>query len=237
MNNQRLLSVIIPVYNEAGTIREILNLVEKSPVPKEIVIVDDGSTDGTRDILKNLPATPAGTARQVIFQEKNCGKGACIRLGVTKATGDFILIQDADLEYSPTEYPQLLAPLLSGEADVVYGSRYKAGSPRSPGWHTLVNKFLTGFSNCLTGLTITDMETCYKAFKADLIKSIPLRSDRFGFEPEITAKVAKLKARVVEVPISYNNRTRHEGKKINWTDGVSALYTMVKFSLLNDLKK
>ncbi len=234
----RRLSVIIPVYNEARTIESVLKKVESVSLPKELVIVDDGSTDGTRDILKNLSAPSSETTRQVIFHDKNQGKGACIRTGIEQAGGDFIIIQDADLEYNPAEYPQLLAPLLSGQAQVVYGSRYlKKQENPSPLWHQAVNKFLTSFSNFFTGLSITDMETCYKVFHADFLKSVPLRSDRFGFEPEITAKIAKRKMPVAEVPISYNGRTHRQGKKINWTDGVSALYTILKFWLINDSKK
>jgi glycosyltransferase involved in cell wall biosynthesis len=229
------LSIIMPVFNEANTVANMVSLVESIPVPKELVIVDDGSTDGTRDILKNMPAAPGSAARKIIFQEKNQGKGACIRTGVAAATGDYIVIQDADLEYDPKEVPNLLAPLLSNQADVVYGSRYlDLTRQNSPYWHRMVNRFLTVFSNLFTGLSLTDMETCYKMFRAELLKSVPLRSNRFGFEPEVTAKMAKRKARIVEIPISYQGRTHQQGKKINWKDGVSALYTILKFWWIDD---
>jgi glycosyltransferase involved in cell wall biosynthesis len=232
------LSVIMPVFNEARTLLNILGRVEAVPIAKELLIVDDGSSDGTRELLKNLPPAAAQTARKIIFQEKNQGKGACIRAGIAAAQGDYIIVQDADLEYDPADFPALLAPLLNGTADVVYGSRYMAGARNnSPYWHRCVNKFLTGFSNLLTGYSLTDMETCYKVFRADLLKSIPLRSNRFGFEPEVTAKIAKKGARIVEVPISYHGRTQKEGKKINWKDGVAAMATIVKYSLINERSK
>lgn len=228
----------MPVFNEANTVADIISRVEAVNVPKEIVIVDDGSTDGTRDILKKLPPPANGTTRQLVFQEKNQGKGACIRTGIEKAGGDYIVIQDADLEYDPDDYPRLLAPLLESRADVVYGSRYlDASRHNSPLWHQMVNAFLTKLSNLFTGLKLTDMETCYKVFRAPLLKTIPLRSNRFGFEPEVTAKIAKRRARVVEVPISYHGRTQREGKKINWTDGVAAVQIIVRYWLIDDSQK
>lgn len=232
------LSVIMPVYNEARLLQDVVRRVEAVPLPKEIIMVDDGSTDGTHEILKNLRASEPNTTFKIIFHEKNQGKGASIRTGIGLATGDIVIIQDADHEYDPAEYPQLLEPLLAGDADVVYGSRYLNGAhQKTRFWHTLMNKFLTRFSNFFTGLCLSDMETCYKAFRTDIIKEVPLRSNRFGFEPEITAKLAKLKCRIVERPISYAARGYSEGKKINWKDGVSALTTILKFWVIDDLKK
>ncbi len=228
----------MPVFNEANTVADIISRVEAVNVPKEIVIVDDGSTDGTRDILAKLLPPASGAVRRLIFQDKNQGKGACIRVGIEQAAGDYIVIQDADLEYDPQDYPLLLAPLLENRADVVYGSRYlDASRHNSPLWHQMVNAFLTQLSNLFTGLKLTDMETCYKMFRAPLLKSIPLRSNRFGFEPEVTAKIAKRKARVVEVPISYHGRTQRQGKKINWTDGVAAVQIIARYWLVDDSKK
>jgi glycosyltransferase involved in cell wall biosynthesis len=231
---QPQLSVVIPVYNERFTVRELVRRVVAVDVPKEIVMVDDGSTDGTSEILKSL----AGRYQEVrLFQQpRNQGKGAAIRRGIQEATGEFLIIQDADLEYDPSEYPMLLKPLLAGEADVVYGSRFVAGHRRVHlFWHAVANKGLTLLTNVLTNLNLTDMETCYKAFRTELIKRIPLRSDRFGFEPEVTMKVAKLGCRIFEVPISYHGRDYAEGKKIGPKDAVSAVWTLLKYWVISDI--
>jgi len=231
---QPQLSVIIPVYNERYTVRELVRRVVAVDVSKEILMVDDGSTDGTADVVKSIAARyPEVRAFQ---QPRNQGKGAAIRRGIEEATGEFLIIQDADLEYDPSEYPVLLKPLLSGEADVVYGSRFVAGSRRIHlFWHSVANKGLTLLANVLANLNLTDMETCYKAFRTDLIKRIPLRSDRFGFEPEITMKVAKLGCRIFEVPISYHGRDYAEGKKIGARDAVSAVWTLLKYWVVSDI--
>jgi glycosyltransferase involved in cell wall biosynthesis len=231
---QPQLSVIIPVYNERYTVRELVRRVVAVEVPKEIVMVDDGSTDGTTEILKSIAARYSEV--RVFQQPQNQGKGAAIRRGIQEATGEFLIIQDADLEYDPGEYPILLKPLLSGEADVVYGSRFVAGYRRVHlFWHAVANKGLTLLTNVLTNLNLTDMETCYKAFRTDLIKRIPLRSDRFGFEPEVTMKVAKLGCRIFEVPISYHGRDHAEGKKIGPRDAISAVWTLLKYWVISDI--
>lgn len=229
----KTLSVVIPVFNERATIQKIIERVEASEIPgirKEIVIVDDASTDGTRELLGGVKK------HAVVFQERNRGKGAALRRGFAVAKGDFIIVQDADLEYDPGEYPVLLAPLIDGRADVVYGSRFAGDRPHRVlfFWHYVGNRILTTFSNMLTGLNLTDMETCYKAFTRDaLMRILPkLRSERFAIEPEITARVAKEKLRVYEVGISYSGRTYAEGKKINWKDGLTALWAIVRFNLL-----
>lgn len=237
------LSVIIPVYNEAVTILEVLRRVATVPIPKELIVVDDHSSDDTATILRDQSAgllarvSPAAPCTlRVLFHDHNQGKGAAIRTGLTAVTGDAVIIQDADLEYNPEEYPKLLEPLLKGEADVVYGSRF-LGHPRRVlfFWHTVGNNLLTLISNMFTNLNLTDMETGYKLFRTDILKSLPLRSDRFGFEPEVTAKVARLGVRIYEVPISYAGRTYAEGKKINWKDGVSALWTILRYNLIDDM--
>lgn len=224
-----LLSVIIPAYNEIEFIDEILRKVKETPYDKEIIVVDDCSTDGTRERLNELKAADGIVA---IFQEKNQGKGAALRRGIAAATGDIVLIQDADLEYDPREYPVLLRPILEGKADVVYGSRFLGGPHRVLYfWHYVGNSMVTLLSNMFTNLNLTDMETCYKVFRKEVIKTITIESDRFGVEPEITAKVARGKWRIFEVPISYYGRTYEEGKKITWRDGIKAFFTIVKYNI------
>jgi glycosyltransferase involved in cell wall biosynthesis len=221
------LSVIIPVFNEVKTILEILKKVKETSVDKEMIVVDDASTDGTRQILEKH-----GEGIKVLFHPVNQGKGGAIRTALPHISGDIVIIQDADLEYDPSEYPQLIAPILEGKADVVYGSRFLGGPHRVLlFWHSVGNRILTTLSNMLTDLNLTDMETGYKAFRAESIKQIKIESNRFGFEPEITAKVAKMGCRVFEVPISYSGRDYAEGKKISWKDGVAALYWIIKFNL------
>jgi glycosyltransferase involved in cell wall biosynthesis len=220
------LSVVIPVYNEETTIDEILSRVQAVPMEKEIIIVDDGSTDGTYDRLQDIERRHANV--RVTYQEHNRGKGAALQRGFTQVTGDVVIIQDADLEYDPREYPKLLEPILDGRADVVYGSRFLGGPHRVLYfWHFLGNKFLTLLSNAFNNINLSDMETCYKAFTREVLESLQLRSNRFGFEPEFTAKVAKKKWRIYEVPISYSGRSYEEGKKIGWKDGVKALFVIV----------
>ena len=221
----------MPVYNEKATIREILKRVRAVDVgmEKEIIVVDDGSKDGTREILREEESR--GDIR-VLYHERNLGKGAAVRTGIASATGDFVIIQDADLEYDPQDYPALLKPLLEGKAEVVYGSRFLSGSGSSMiSWHRFGNKFLTAVTNLLYGSSLSDMETCYKAFKASVIKSIPLRSNRFEIEPEITAKILKRGYKILEVPIRYRGREFHEGKKISWKDGFSAIWTLLRYRL------
>ncbi len=225
------LSVVIPVYNERRTIEEIIRRVEGVAIEKEIIVVDDCSTDGTRDVLKELDGK---NQVKVIYQPQNQGKGAALREGFKHATGDIIIVQDADLEYDPREYPQLIAPIIEGKADVVYGSRFLSGPHRVLFfWHYVGNKILTTLSNMLTDLNLSDMETCYKAFRADVIKRIRLRENRFGFEPEVTAKIARMGCRVYEVPISYHGRDYSQGKKINWKDGVAAIYCILKYRFMD----
>lgn len=229
------LSIVIPIYNEAATILELLNMVAAVNVgmDKELVLVDDCSKDGTRDVLRNVAADHPEW--RVLFHEVNRGKGAALRTGFAAATGDFVLIQDADLEYDPREYPILLRPLLENRADVVFGSRFQGGGPHRVCffWHYLGNKFLTTLSNMTTNLNLTDMEVCYKVFRRDVIQKLTLREDRFGFEVEITAKVARAKCRIYEVPISYYGRSYEEGKKITWKDGFRALYCILKYRLVD----
>jgi glycosyltransferase involved in cell wall biosynthesis len=234
-----LLSILIPVYNERAVVERSLDMVLNAPLPegleRELVIVDDCSTDGTWFILQRLAAKHS--AIRLFRHEVNQGKGAAVRTAIIHATGDFCLIQDADLEYDANEYPVLLKPLLDGHADAVFGSRYLSGDARRvlPYWHTKINQFLTFASNVFSNIHLTDMETCYKVFRTDLLKSIPIRSDRFGFEPEITMKCAKRKLRIYEVPISYHGRTYEEGKKIGWKDGLQAVGVILKFWLIDDL--
>lgn len=224
-------SIIIPCYNERNTVEKIVEAVRSAPVEnKEIILVDDCSEDGTQTILKN---TISPMVDRIIYHPVNRGKGAALRTGFAAATGDIVLVQDADLEYNPEEYPLLLEPLLSGKADVVFGSRFLGGRPHRVlfFWHMAGNRFLTLLSNMFTNLNLTDMETGYKAFKASLIKSIQIEEDRFGIEPEIVSKLARTGCKIYEVGISYNGRTYKEGKKINWKDGVRAIYAIVKYNL------
>ncbi|HZE98337.1 MAG TPA: glycosyltransferase [Planctomycetota bacterium] len=234
----RPLSVVIPCYNEISTIAQILRRVAEVPVVHEIIVVDDCSRDGTREALGDILArwTDELPPLRILHQPVNRGKGAALRAGFAKATGLLTIVQDADLEYDPREYPKLIQPILEGDADVVYGSRF-AGFPRRVlyYWHSLGNRVLTWISNMATNLNLTDMETCYKVFKTEILQSIPLRSNRFGFEPEITAKISKLGCRIYEVPISYRGRSYAEGKKIGWKDGVQALGIILKYWLINDL--
>ena len=238
------LSIVIPVYNEVATLREIVGRVARVDLDKEIVIVDDASTDGGRDLLNELaeqgierwlpnPGLCRGTNEvRVLLQPQNSGKGAALRAGFEAATGDIVVIQDADLEYDPQDLPRLIQPIVDGIADVTFGSRF-IGSPRRAlyFWHTLMNRGLTLASNMLNDLNITDMETCYKAFTREVVKAISIEENRFGIEPELTAKVAKMGLRIYEVPISYQGRTYEEGKKIGWKDGVRAVYCIVKYGI------
>jgi glycosyltransferase involved in cell wall biosynthesis len=242
------LTIVIPVYNEKATIDEILRRVQETDGRKEIIVVDDCSTDGTRPILQNwakrraageatAPAQDGGDSVElrdvrILFQTKNQGKGAALRRGFAEATGEIVLVQDADLEYDPRDYPKLLEPILDGRADVVYGSRFLGGPQRVHYfWHYVANKVLTLLSDIFSNLKLTDMETCYKVFRREVLQGIQLKSDRFGFEPEITAKIAKKDWRIYEVPISYAGRTYEEGKKITWKDGVKALWCILRYSL------
>jgi len=222
------LSIVMPVYNEVATIREIVARVQALGLPKEIIIVDDGSLDGTRDLLREL----AGGEVRVFFHMHNRGKGAAMRTGFDRVRGDIVVVQDADLEYHPRDIPALLAPFESGDADVVYGSRFLGGPHRVLNfWHYVGNTVLTLLSNICTNLNLTDMETGYKLFRAEVIEQIGLESERFGFDPEITAKVARLRCRVYEHPISYSGRDYDEGKKITWRDGVAAIWHIIRFNV------
>lgn len=224
------LSVVIPVFNEARTIVKVIERVKQVPLNKEIIVVDDGSTDETRSLLQMCVANEV----KVLFHEKNQGKGAAIRTALPHVTGDLVIIQDADLEYDPSEYPTLIAPILEGKADVVYGSRFLGGPHRVLFfWHAVGNKIVTTLSNILTDLNLSDMETGYKVFRTEVLRKIEIETNRFGFEPEITAKVARMKCRVYEVPISYWGRDYSEGKKINWKDGLAAIYWIFRFNLLS----
>jgi glycosyltransferase involved in cell wall biosynthesis len=244
------LSVIIPVFNELAFIEELLLRVQDSMLAEEIIVVDDGSTDGTRQLLRDLqerqsngnPTAEIGETRtgllldkvRFLFQDTNQGKGAALRRGFAEATGDIYLVQDADLEYDPKDYPRLLEPILDGRADVVYGSRFLGGPQRVHFfWHYVGNKFLTLLSDVVTNLNLTDMETCYKVFRREVIEGMRLKSNRFGFEPEVTIKVAKGKWRIYEVPISYSGRSYEEGKKITWRDGVVTLFAILRYRLFD----
>ncbi len=224
------LSIVIPVYNEKWTIREIYDSVRSVDIDKEIILVDDFSTDGTREILQGL----ADENTRVFMHDRNMGKGAALRTGFKNVTGEIVIIQDADLEYDPNQYHKIIQPILDGKADVVYGSRFVTGDYRRVlfFWHMVGNKFLTLISNMLTNLNLTDMETCYKVFRREVLEKITIEENRFGFEPEITAKIAKLNVRIYEIGISYSGRTYKEGKKIGWKDGISALKCILKYNLL-----
>jgi len=235
------LSVVMPVYNEKATIQEILRRVRAVPIHKEIIVVDDCSTDGTREILR---AMPQGDGEfKVVYHERNQGKGAALRTGFRHASGQIVLVQDADLEYDPAEYPQLIQPIVENQADVVFGSRFIGEKHRVLYyWHSVANRYLTMLSNMFTNLNLTDMEVCYKVFRREVIQGIRLQSDRFGFEPEVTAKVARFQfpaedgqprrpCRIYEVPVSYHGRTYREGKKIGFKDGLQALYCILRYAL------
>ncbi len=225
------LSVVIPCFNEVGTIGQVVEAVKASPVKNcEIIIVDDYSTDGTRELLKSKIEWQVD---QVIYHARNRGKGAALRTGFAAATGDIVIIQDADLEYDPKEYLLMIEPIINNKADVVFGSRFQGGRPHRVVyyWHMVGNKVLTTLSNMFTNINLTDMETCYKAFRREIIQSIKIKEDRFGFEPEITAKVAKINCRIYEVGISYYGRTYKEGKKIGWKDGIRAILCIIKYNL------
>jgi glycosyltransferase involved in cell wall biosynthesis len=227
------LSVVMPVYNERATLLTTIERILALPLEIELLCVDDGSSDGSVEILEEL--AKKHSQLQLFLQPRNMGKGAALRRGIADATGDFVVIQDADLEYDPADYQHLLEPLVTNQADVVYGSRFMGSAPHRVlyFWHSVGNRLLTLVSNCLTNINLTDMETCYKMFRREVIQSIPIEENRFGFEPEITVKIARRKLRIYEVGISYWGRTYEEGKKIGWKDGVRAMYCLIKYSLKN----
>ena len=232
MSSNKVLSVLIPVFNERDTIREVIERVKSVPVNTEIILVDDCSVDGTREILKNIAEEQPDLV--IRFHDVNRGKGAAIRTALAEVKGDYVIIQDADMEYDPVEFPRLLAPIEQGVADVVYGSRFLGGPHRVLFfWHQLGNQFLTLLSNMLTDLNLTDMETGYKVFRTEVIKRMRLTTDRFGFEPEVTARCAQMRCRIFELPISYWGRDYDAGKKITWRDGFSALWTLLKFRFID----
>jgi glycosyltransferase involved in cell wall biosynthesis len=226
------LSIVVPVYNEKRTITRVLERIEKTPYEKEIILVDDFSTDGTREVLRGLETSKQVPSAKYFYHAVNQGKGAALRTGIASTTGDIVLVQDADLEYDPSDYGVLIQPIITGLADVVYGSRFLSGPHRVLFfWHSLGNRLLTLLSNMFTDLNLTDMETGYKAFRREVFSKITIEENRFGFEPEITAKIAKLRCRIYEVPISYFGRDYSEGKKITWKDGIAALYFIAKYNL------
>ena len=228
---EMVVSVLIPVYNEEDTVAEIIERVRAAPYKMEIICVDDCSTDGTRDILARLRSE--GKIQQAIFQPRNRGKGAAVRTAIAASHGDVVIVQDADLEYDPSDWPALFEPLVQGRADAVFGSRFLGGTHRVLYyWHSVGNGVLTTLSNMFSNLNLTDMECCYKAVRGDLARSLPLKSERFGFEPEITARLSRANARIFEVPVSYSGRTYLEGKKITWRDGVAALIHIMRYNLL-----
>jgi glycosyltransferase involved in cell wall biosynthesis len=229
------LSIVMPVYNERTTVLELINRVLNTPYDKELIVVDDASTDGTRELLTKL----SDTRVRVFFHERNRGKGAALRTGFERVSGDVVIIQDADLEYNPQEYPKLLAPILDGRADVVYGSRFLGGDARRVlyFWHYMGNKFLTLMSNMFTNLNLSDMETGYKVFKKEVAARIRIQENRFGVEPEVTAKIARLGCRIYEVGVSYSGRTYKEGKKINWRDGIMAIWCIFKYGMYSGPKR
>ncbi|MBT4485520.1 MAG: glycosyltransferase family 2 protein [Candidatus Latescibacteria bacterium] len=221
------LSIVIPAYNEKNTIKEIIRRVRITPFDKEIIIVDDFSDDGTCELLRDMEQE---TDLKIFYHTKNMGKGAALRTGFKNVTGDIVIVQDADLEYDPSEYENLIEPIRENKADVVYGSRFMGGPRRVLYfWHTVGNRMLTLFSNMMTNMNLTDMETCYKVFRREVIQKISIKSNRFGVEPEITAKISRLGVRLYEIPISYDGRRYSEGKKIDWKDGITAFYTIIKF--------
>ena len=225
------LSIVVPCYNEKNTILQIIEKVKASPLDKEIIIVDDCSTDGTREILRTQVAHQVD---RIIYHERNQGKGAALRSGFAAIQGAIVIIQDADLEYDPAEYEKLIQPILDGKADVVYGSRFRGGQPRRVlyYWHALANRFLTWLSNIFTNINLTDLECCYKVFRREIIQSITIEENHFGVEPEITAKIARMKCRIYEVGISYSGRRYEEGKKIGWKDGFRAIWCILKYNLI-----